>query len=131
MSRADARIERNSLAGWCVKFAKPGPWRSIRGKLCWVREVVREDEPGEVEIQIAINQGLFAQMKADRSLIRMTQPKFARRAKRYGLGESTRGERPCGHYAVVLDRKFVADLIGTGASEDACEGPDGTPESDE
>jgi hypothetical protein len=131
MSRADARIERNSLAGWCAKFAKPGPWRSIRGKLCWVREGVREDEPGEVEIQIAIHQGLFGQMKADRSLIRMTQPKFARRAKRYGLGESTRGERPCGHYAVVLDRKFVADLIGAGAAEEESEGPDGAVGSDE
>jgi hypothetical protein len=127
--RADARTERNSLAGWCVKFAREGPWRSIRGKLCWVRKAV--DEHGEVYLQIAINQGLFAQMKAERSLTRMTPTKFAKRAKRYGLGESTRDERPHGYPAVVLDRKFVAELIGTGIPEDDSTEPVGVAESDE
>src|SRR5262249_35692112 len=34
-AKVDSRIERNSLIGWCNRFAKCGPWRAIRGKQCW------------------------------------------------------------------------------------------------
>jgi hypothetical protein len=104
-------IERRTLIGWCQAFAQPGPWRSIRGKQCWTRSDLLAD--GEVVLRVAIRHDVFAQVKADRRLVAMGENKFTRRAKRYGIGSSTREERPHGRAAVVLDPEFVADLIST------------------
>jgi hypothetical protein len=119
----ESRTERNSLIGWCARFAKLGPWRSIRGKLCWCRLV--EHEGGELELQVAIRQGLFAQMRADRRLVAMGENKFTRRAKRYGVGQSSRDERPHGLSAVVLARDFLEDLTSTLTADDGGQ-PDAT-----
>jgi hypothetical protein len=106
------QTERRSLVDWCGKFAKAGPWRSVRSKRCWCRlESAGEDE---VRLQIAIRHELFSQLKADRRLVDMSPATFARRAKRYGVGSSTRDERPHGMAAVVLDPDFVAELTASG-----------------
>jgi hypothetical protein len=107
----EVSTERNSLIGWCARFAKPGPWRAIRGKHCWTRLV--ELGGGEVVVKVAIRHGIFAQMKADRRLCGMGETKFATRAKRYGVGTSSEADRPCGHRAVVLADDFVSDLLGS------------------
>jgi hypothetical protein len=127
-SAVESRTERNSLIGWCARFAKPGPWRSIRGKLCWCRLV--EHEGGELELRVAIRQGLFAQMRADRRLVAMGENKFTRRAKRYGVGQSSRDDRPHGRSAVVLARDFVEDLTASFPADDGGQ-PGATDGADE
>jgi hypothetical protein len=77
----ELNVERNSLIGWCDRFGKTGPWRRIRGKLCWCRRV--EHEGGELELQVAVKHGLFGQVKAEPKLRAMTEWKFTRRAKKY------------------------------------------------
>src|SRR5262249_14627880 len=80
------RIERRSLIDWCAKFAKPGPWRSIRSKKCWCR--ARVIPGGEIVLMVAIRHELFAQVPADKRLRDMGPKRFARRAARYGVGRS-------------------------------------------
>jgi hypothetical protein len=103
------RTERRSLIDWCYRFAKPGPWRSIRSLRCWCKLAVKDG--GEVELRVAIRHELFAQIRADRRLSEMGANTFTRRATRYGVGTSDRGDRPHGLSAVVLDAALVADLI--------------------
>lgn len=105
------QTERRSLIGWCERFAKPGRWASIRSKRCWCKR--RELAGGEIELMVAIRHELFAQLKADRRLCEMGAKAFARRAKKYGVGESTTRERPGGHNAIVLAPEIVADLTDT------------------
>ncbi len=113
-------VERRSLIGWCVRFARPGPWRSIRSKLCWVKFAELED--GEVQLMVAIRQGVFAQLKADRRLIALTENTFARRCERYGVGTSNRDNRPHGHSAVLLATDFLDDLTAGLAGDDEDDG---------
>jgi hypothetical protein len=115
------RVERRSLIEWCDKFKKRGPWKAIRSYKCWCREV--EIGGGELVLRVAIRHELFAQVSADRRLIEMGQKKFTVRAKRYGIGASSRDERPHGVAAIVLDRQFVSDLLTDPTTEnaDACE----------
>jgi hypothetical protein len=121
------QTERRSLIDWCGKFAKPGPWRSVRSKRCWCR--LQALEGGEVELQVAVRHELFGQLKADKRLVDMTAAAFARRAKRYQVGSSTREERPHGLAAVVLDPAFVRELTAGGPVEpDQPDQPDQTPE---
>jgi hypothetical protein len=50
---------------------------------------------------------------------------FTRRAARYGVGTSSRGDRPHGLSAVVLDRVFVEELtagLPDDEESEACEG---------
>ena len=105
------QTERRSLIGWCVKFAKPGNWKSIRSKCCWCKLVILPG--GEIQLHVAVRHGLFAQVKADRRLCELTATTFARRAKRYGVGDSTRADRPGGEAAVVLAADFLADLTAS------------------
>lgn len=125
------QTERRSLIDWCVKFAKPGPWRSIRSKKCWCKCEVTER--GVFILHVAIRAELFGQLRADRLLCSMNQNTFTRRAARYGVGSSNRDDRPHGLAAVVLDDAFVASLT-TGISDppnladqelaDSTDGPD-------
>jgi hypothetical protein len=102
------RTERRSLIDWCVKWAKPGPWKSIRSKMCWCKvEVLSECE---ICLKVAIRHELFAQLKADRRLIEMGANTFTRRAAKYGVGTSPRDDRPHGQRAVILTDAFVSDL---------------------
>jgi hypothetical protein len=120
----EVRMERRSLIGWCKVFAKSGPWRSVRDKKCWCRE---EERPGgEVVLRVALRHDVFAQVKADRALIGMGENTFTRRATRYGVGTSTRKDRPHGQSAVVLADEFVADLTSSLELEATGEGePEG------
>jgi hypothetical protein len=103
------QTQRRSLAEWCQMFAKVGPWRGIRSKRCWTKWRVVPGKNGE--LMIAIRHELFAQLGADRKLRDMGSKKFAIRAARYGVGVSTKDDRPHGVSAIVLDPAFVADLI--------------------
>src|SRR5262249_48141354 len=76
--------ERRSLVDWAYKFAKDGPGKSIRSKLCWCR--IRVDAKGELKLQVAVRHDLFGQLRADRRLVEMGAKKFARRCARYGVG---------------------------------------------
>jgi len=102
------QTERRSLIGWCVKFAKPGPWRDVRSLACWCR--CREMEGGELTLQVAIRHQLFAQVGADRRLREMGPTMFGRLAVKYGVGMSTERDRPHGRRAIVLAGEIVADL---------------------
>jgi hypothetical protein len=118
------QTERNSLIGWCQKFAKPGPWRSIRGKKCWCKLV--EGEGGEITLKVAIRPELFAQVAADRRLRSMPSNTFTRRAEKYGVGSTSRRDRPHGVSALVLADDLVADLVA-GIPDEHDEPPGTTP----
>jgi hypothetical protein len=132
------QVERRSLIDWCVKFAKPGPWRDVRSLACWCK--CRELAGGELELQVAIRHELFAQAGADRWLRQIGPTMFARLAGKYGIGVSSEKDRPQGRRAIVLDRDFVSDLTagipddeylptatigdgGQGGAAKNCEGP--------
>ncbi|MBA4065465.1 MAG: hypothetical protein C0501_17475 [Isosphaera sp.] len=102
------RTERRSLIDWCLKFAKLGPWKSIRSKRCWCKVVPLGG--GEIVTKVAVRVELFGQLRSDRTLSEMTQNTFAARAEKYGVGASTRQDRPEGRAAVVLSDSFVAEL---------------------
>lgn len=102
------QTERRSLADWCCKFAKVGPWKSIRSFKCWCKAVVFES--GEFIVRAAIRPALFAQVRCDRRLAEMNTNVFGRRAKRYGVGETSETERPHGARAVILSDEFFAEL---------------------
>jgi hypothetical protein len=102
------QTERRSLIDWCVKFGRPGPWRSIRSKKCWCKVVVMPS--GEIVVRVAVRVELFGQMRGDRRVCEMSQPRFARLCEQYGVGTSTRGNRPHGVFAVILSDAFVSDL---------------------
>ena len=108
---AATQIERRSLISWCQLFAKIGPWKSIRSKLCWCK--LKELPGGELVLMVAIRHELFSQLRADRRLCDIGTKKFTLRASRYGVGESTRNNRPEGQAGVVLANEFVADLTSS------------------
>jgi hypothetical protein len=113
---AVTQVERRSLIDWCKKFAKTKKtWQSIRSKRCWCR--LKKLEGGEVELQVAVRQELFGQLKADKRLADLTPRAFARRCRRYGVGTSTPEERPHGLTAVVLDPAFVRELTAGGPAD--------------
>jgi hypothetical protein len=110
------QTEVRSLIGWCRKWAEPGPWRDIRDKQCWCKR--RELPDGEMELVVAVRHGLFSQVAADRRLRDMGANTFTRRCERYGVGTSTRQNRPHGFSAIVLGAGFVADLIDPISSDE-------------
>jgi hypothetical protein len=99
-----------------ITIAKPGPWRSIRSYRCWCRTA--EIGGGEIVMQVAIRDELFAQVHADRRLCGMGMNTFGRRATRYGVGSTSRDERPHGCAAVVLSPEFVAELTAGMVTDD-------------
>ncbi|MBM3982668.1 MAG: hypothetical protein FJ304_20835 [Planctomycetes bacterium] len=104
----EREVERRSLIDWCVKFAKAGPWRSIRSKKLWCK--VELHGGGELKLKVALRHELFAQVRADPRLREMGANTFTRRAARYGVGQSSREDRPHGQSAIVLNDDFIADL---------------------
>lgn len=113
--RGPTQQERCSLIDWCYKFAKPGPWKSIRSYRCWCKT---EGIGGELKLRVAIRQELFQQLKAHHRLCEMTENTFNRRAERYTVGRSSRADRPEGKSAVVLDQAFIDALLSGVSSED-------------
>jgi hypothetical protein len=109
-SQGATQTERRSLIEWCVKFAKDGPWKSIRSYKCWTK--CRQKDDGELILYVAVRQELFAQLHADKKLRDLTPTAFSKRCQRYGVGNSSRKDRPAGGAAVVLDPDFVVELTG-------------------
>lgn len=105
------QTERCSVIDWCYKFAKTGPWKSIRSYRCWCK--LDDLGGGEFKLKVAVRHELFAQLKADKRLSSMPANTFGRRAKRYGVGASSRDSRPEGQSAVVLADEFVAELLAS------------------
>lgn len=109
--RGPTQIERRSVIDWCERFAKPGPWRSIRSKQVWCKNDLLPG--GEIKLRVALRHSLFAQLKADRRLCELSSNVFTRRAAKYGVGSTGgRADRPHGQSAVVLTDEFVASLTG-------------------
>ena len=102
------QVERRSMISWCIRFATPGPWRSIRDYACWCQR--RQSADGELVLRVAIRHEMFAQIKTDKRLTEMTATKWARRAARYGVGASAESDRPHGRKAVVLSAEFLAKI---------------------
>jgi hypothetical protein len=102
------QTERRSLIDWCKRFGKEGVWRSIRSYQCWCKKVVNDG--GEVVLSVAIRHGLMSQLHADKRLRDIPQKKFTRRCARYGVGTTSRAERPHGQNAIILAPEFVEDL---------------------
>jgi hypothetical protein len=104
------QIERRSLIDWAYRFAtRVGPWRSVRSYRCWAKALLTPE--GELKRKVAIRVEVFDQVHADRRLCDMNNNTFGRRAKRYGIGETSRSERPHGLSAVVLADAFIAEMI--------------------
>lgn len=91
---------RHSLIDWCVFFAKPGAWKSIRSYLCWC---VRGTDGS---VRIALRSGLFGQV-GPRELAELTQREFCNLAELYDVGT---GDRACGQRVVELAADFIAEL---------------------
>jgi hypothetical protein len=106
----ETKLERRPLIEWCVRFANPeGGWSDIRSLRCWCRV----DSGGR--LVVAIRHELFAQIRADRRLIDMGGRRFNALCRLYGVGRpGGQQDRPCGHWAVILDDELVADLVGGG-----------------
>jgi putative DNA primase/helicase len=110
------QVQRCSLIDWCYKFAKPGPWKSIRSKSCWTKTKVTGD--GELRLLIAIRHEVCAQLRGDRRLIEMEANTFTRRCERYGIGSTSERDRPHGKRAVILSFDFVEDLLHAGPRDE-------------
>jgi len=120
-STGQTHTERRSVIDWCYRFAKCGPWRSIRSYKCWCK--LRMSSGGELTLHVAVRPELFSQLKADKRLCDINANRFTARCERYGIGSVSREDRPHGLTAVVLDSALVADLIAGLAPE-----PDDTPD---
>ena len=113
------QTERRALIDWCEKWAKPGPWRSIRSKRCWCKSLVLCG--GEIRLQVAIRHELFSQVRADPRLCEMGANTFGRRAVQYGVGSVARNDRPHGLSAVVLSDEFVSELMASINTDEGAE----------
>jgi len=111
------QTERRSLIGWCAKWAKTGPWRQIRSKLCWCK--ITTLETGECKLRVAIRCELFAQVKGDRWLCSLGQYRFTQFAEKYGVGTTDRKDRPHGKAAVLLSDDLVEELTAGMEDEEA------------
>jgi hypothetical protein len=104
--------ERRSLADWCKRFAKVGPWRSIRSFQCYCRLADLGD--GEVRLEIAIRHGLLGQQQGSwRTLLNLNQNTFTRRCQRYEVGVGGKDYRVHGRQAVVLHQDLVEELTSS------------------
>jgi hypothetical protein len=91
-----------------VKFARSGPWRSIRSFRLWTR--TEPDPSGQPRVEVALRVELFEQIKY-RPLLGLTQNKFSRLCETYHVGQTFEDERPQGRRAVVLSRDFLDGLL--------------------
>ncbi len=114
--RGTVLTQRRPLAHWCKMFAKLGPWRDVRDMACWTR-IVDVGNPNPV-LQIAMRHELFSQVGGDRKLRSMGPRRFGSLAVKYGVGQSSRKERPHGQSAILLHDAFVTGLIFTLDGED-------------
>jgi hypothetical protein len=104
----EPKVERRSVIDWCARFAREGPWRSIRSYQVWTR--LAKDSDGRTHLQVAVRAELFAQIK-HRPLESLTPRRFRRLCEAYGVGTSSDSERPHGCRAVVLPPDFIEALL--------------------
>jgi hypothetical protein len=104
------QAERRSLIHWCVKWAKPGDWSSIRSYCIWTRL----DPDGNV--CVAIRADLFGQV-GPRGLATISHRTFASLCQQYGVGTNRDGEAKAGGSRVVeLYQEFLVGRMGVTAS---------------
>jgi len=99
------RTERRSVIDWCFRFAKEGPWKTVRSYKVWCRFHVGPE--GQRQLEVALRAELFTQLSY-RPLIDLTQTKFASLCGIYNIGTA---ERAQGVRAVVLTQEFVDGLV--------------------
>lgn len=129
MTFNDNRVVRHSVIHWGQMFARPGRWRSLKSFHLFFR--TSSPTPGEILLHVAIRHELMGQIGADRRLREISPDTFARRCKKYGIGETSREIRPGGKRCVILHREFIDGLIYA-APTDETEGtlPGMTDEAD-
>jgi hypothetical protein len=99
------QMQRRSVIDWCCRFAKEGPWRSIRSYKVWTR-FVPLPEIG-MRLEVAVRAELFTQLNY-RPLAELTQTKFARLCEQYGIGSADRAQ---GTRVVVLTPDYLDSLL--------------------
>jgi hypothetical protein len=101
----EGQIEKRTLIEWAGRFAKPGSWADVRSYQLWCCK------DGVRQLRVSLRVNLFKQVPSG-SLANLTQRKFAKLARLYGVGLSTecrsRGER-----AVELTPEFIQELLDT------------------
>jgi hypothetical protein len=100
------RVERRSLLDWCCRFARSGPWKSIRSYRIWCRTVPTPS--GMPRVEVALRAELFGQL-GYRPLAEISATKFARLCEAYGVGDA--GGRVQGERAIVLAPGFLDGLL--------------------
>src|SRR5262249_3844724 len=113
-----SRPERRALIDWCVRFAKLGPWRSIRSYRVWTS--LGPDPGGVVPRVEGALRGELVEQVDYRPLLGMTQTKFARLCEQYRVGEP--GGKAQGVRVVVLDHGFLDGLLPVANGTDAPSG---------
>lgn len=94
-----SKVERRSLLDWCVLFAKPGGWKSIRSFRVWAKK------EGD-RVAIAMRAELFGQLNKPR----MIQRQLGELAELYGVG--TRA-KVAGERAIELSADLLAGQLET------------------
>lgn len=98
--------QRRSVIGWCVAFAKPGNWQSMRDHMFWCR---KGSDRGLVEVAIRVE--FFGLKEIGRpNLAGLGHRKFADMAEKYGVGLAG-DHRAGGKRVVVLTPEFISGLL--------------------
>jgi putative DNA primase/helicase len=95
-------VERRSLIDWAARFAKEGPWKSVRSYCIWSCI-----SPG-TGTRIALRVDLMSQL-GRRELAPMTQNRFGRLCEQYGIGMAT---KVAGVRAVELSADYLLQRMG-------------------
>jgi hypothetical protein len=101
-------FEKASLIEWAKRFAKLNRWAGIRSYPLWSKQ---RHEGKAIITMVAFTHDLLAQIGAEKALVKMGPSRFARLAKKYGVGEANRNERPQGKWAIVLTDEFTAEIL--------------------
>jgi hypothetical protein len=108
--------EARSILHWCLQFARPGAWASVRSYYVWCR---MQEDGGDRHnsLRVAIRPELLGQLGL-RELEALGQYQLTQLAERYGVGCRCRAGRG-GQRAIALDPDYVRGLLeGPGPEED-------------
>jgi hypothetical protein len=113
--------QARSILEWCWKFAKPGPWKSVRSYYVWSRWA---GTGADKSFRVAIRPELMAQLGL-RDLAQLGQDRLADLCERYGVGRRCRAGRG-GQRAIELDPDWLLELLeGPGPTEGDSQGGSG------
>jgi hypothetical protein len=99
----DDRREARSILHWCLRFARPGPWASVRSYYVWSR--LEGDTPDPyVALRVAIRPELLGQLGL-RDLEDLGQERLADLCERYAVGTRCRAGKG-GQRAIALDPEW-------------------------